>query len=134
MLRSARKSNCDRMLLCRREDGAIAGSVTLSEIVRGSFQNAFLGYWIGAPYKRQGLMSQALPLALDRAFLTHELHRIEANIRPENKPSIALVRRVGFRYEGSAERYLKIDGAWRDHEHWVMLAEDWRGRKRRRKA
>ncbi len=122
------------MLVCRREDGAIAGGVSLNEIVLGAFQSAFLGYWIGAPYKRQGYMSQALPLVLQRAFMTHGLHRLEANIRPENAPSIALVRRAGFRYEGLAERYLKIDGAWRDHEHWVVLAEEWRARKRRRKA
>ena len=59
-------------------------------------------------------------------------HRLEANIQPDNAASIALVKRAGFVSEGLAERYLKIGGRWRDHEHWVIRSEQWRERRRRR--
>jgi ribosomal-protein-alanine N-acetyltransferase len=63
---------------------------------------------------------------LDRAFEELGLHRLEANIQPLNATSIALVKRAGFVHEGTSRRYLQVDGDWRDHEHWTMLADDWR--------
>jgi [ribosomal protein S5]-alanine N-acetyltransferase len=111
---------------CRKEDGAIVGFLNLSEIVRGAFKNAFLGYGAVAAYAGQGYMTDAMQLLLREAFTTVGLHRIEANIQPENKPSIALVKRAGFELEGYSPRYLKIGGRWRDHERWAMRAETWR--------
>jgi [ribosomal protein S5]-alanine N-acetyltransferase len=70
-------------------------------------------------------MTEALPLALRHAFQTLELHRVEANIMPTNRSSLALVTRANFRREGYSPRYLKIAGRWRDHERWALLAEDW---------
>jgi ribosomal-protein-alanine N-acetyltransferase len=102
------------------------GSITLSEIVRGRFESAYIGYQIGAPFARQGYMTEALALALQIAFGRLRLHRVEANIQPRNVASIALVRRAGFRREGLSRRYLKIGGRWRDHERWALLAEEWR--------
>lgn len=67
----------------------------MNEIVRGPAQSAYLGYWVGAPYTRRGYMTEALPLALSHAFLALGLHRVEANIMPTNRPSLALVRRPG---------------------------------------
>jgi len=134
-LRLARRANAQRLLVCRAEDGALVGNYNLNEIVRGPFQSAYLGYWVGAAFRRQGYMRAGLPLLLEHAFGALTLHRVEANIRPENAPSLALVKGAGFRFEGLARRYLKIAGRWCDHEHWVMLAEDWRaarGRARRR--
>jgi ribosomal-protein-alanine N-acetyltransferase len=64
------------------------------------------------------------------AFRHLRLHRVEANIQPDNRASRALVRRAGFRREGRSRRYLKIGGRWRDHERWALLAQEWRGRKR----
>ena len=128
------RANADRVVVCRAEDGAIVGSFHLSEIVRGPFQNAFLGYWAGAPFRGQGYMGAGLPLLLRRAFGPLALHRVEANIQPQNAPSIALVRGAGFRNEGLARRYLKIAGRWRDHEHWVLLAEDWRAAGKRSRS
>jgi [ribosomal protein S5]-alanine N-acetyltransferase len=93
--------------------------------VRGPSQSAFLGYWIGAPYARQGYMTEALQLALRHAFGVLKLHRVEANIMPANRASIALVKRAGFRREGYSPRYLKIAGHWADHERWALAAEDW---------
>ena len=83
------------------------------------------GYYIAAVYARQGYASEALALALDYAFGPLKLHRIEANIQPSNIASCKLVRRLGFRQEGFSPRYLFIAGAWRDHERWAMLSEEW---------
>jgi [ribosomal protein S5]-alanine N-acetyltransferase len=109
------------------------GSVNLSEIVRGRFENAYLGYQVGAPFARQGYMTEALALALRIAFGPLRLHRVEANIQPRNVASIALVRRAGFRREGLSRRYLKIGGRWRDHERWALLVEEWRANRRSRR-
>jgi [ribosomal protein S5]-alanine N-acetyltransferase len=112
-------------LLARRlADDAIVGLFEFSEVVRGSFQNAYLGYWAGAPYAGQGYMSEGMQLALRFAFNELRLHRVEANIQPANKRSLALARRAGFRREGFSPRYLKIGGRWRDHERWAILADD----------
>ncbi len=100
------------------------GQASLSEIIRGPLQQAFLGYWIGRPFVRQGYMGEALPLVLRVAFGELKLHRVEANIQPGNAASIALARRVGFRMEGYSPRYLQIRGAWADHERWAMLSEE----------
>lgn len=116
----------DANLVCLRGGGAIVGVINLSEIIRGAFQSGFLSYAAVAGHEGKGLMSEGLQLALARAFDELELHRLEANIQPGNDPSRALVRRAGFVCEGTSPRYLKLGGEWRDHEHWVILAEDWR--------
>lgn len=117
-----------KMLVCRADDGRIMGSFSLNNIVRGVFQSAAIGYWIGGAFARRGYMTEALQLALRQAFLKEKLHRVEANIMPHNKASIALVRRAGFEKEGYSRRYLKIAGRWQDHERWALLKEDWRPR------
>ena len=114
-----------RFFLCRRADGLVMGAVALNAIARGVLQSACLGYWIGEPYQRRGYMSAGVELALRHAFRKLRLHRLEANIQPENRRSIALVRRLGFRKEGLSPRYLKIAGRWKDHERWAILAEEW---------
>jgi [ribosomal protein S5]-alanine N-acetyltransferase len=112
-------------LLARRlEDDAIVGLFEFSEVVRGAFQNAYLGYWVGAPYAHQGYMREGMQLALRFAFGDLRLHRVEANIQPTNKPSLALARASGFRREGFSPRYLKIGGRWRDHERWAILSDE----------
>jgi ribosomal-protein-alanine N-acetyltransferase len=117
----------DVNLVCSVQKGSLVGVLNLSEIIRGALQSAFLSYAAVTGYERQGLMSEALQLLLERAFSELELHRLEANIQPGNAPSQALVRRAGFVCEGSSRRYLKLGGEWRDHEHWVLLAEEWPG-------
>ena len=114
-----------RLFVFRRSDDALLGTMNLNEIVRGAFQNAYLGYWIGDPHLRQGYGAEALALALEVAFETMGLHRVEANIQPDNEASRALVRAAGFRLEGLSPRYLKIGGAWRDHERWACTLEDY---------
>ncbi|MDJ0523700.1 MAG: GNAT family protein [Planctomycetota bacterium] len=117
-----------KLFVHRCADGALLGCMNLNEIVRGAFQNAFLGYWIGAPYVKQGYMREALEAVLRYAFEGEALHRVEANIQPENAPSRALVRSAGFRREGFSPRYLKIGGVWHDHERWALTVEDWQER------
>ena len=127
-LAQRRQPDCPGFLICRAADGIIVGAINISEIVRGVFWSGYLGYQIGAPYAGQRYMTAALQLALGFAFRRLRLHRVEANIQPGNRASLALVRRAGFRREGVSRRYLKIGGRWRDHERWALLAEEWRPR------
>jgi [ribosomal protein S5]-alanine N-acetyltransferase len=109
-------------LVCH--DGAIAGVVNLTNIVRGVFKSGYLGYYAFAGHERQGVMRQGLALVVRHAFKVLKLHRLEANIQPANTPSIALVKACGFRLEGHSPSYLKIGGRWRDHERWAIVATD----------
>jgi ribosomal-protein-alanine N-acetyltransferase len=130
-LRRTRDESFVSLLACRRDDGAIVGYFNISQIIRGPLQSAFLGYGAVAAHAGRGYMTEGLELVLERAFTELGLHRIEANIQPDNEASIALVRRCGFVKEGFSERYLKIGGRWRDHERWAIRSEQWRARRRR---
>lgn len=110
---------------CHLTDGQVMGCMNVNNVVRGVGQYASLGYWIGAPYARQGFMTEALQLALLYAFEGLGLHRVEANVRPANAASVALVRRAGFRLEGYSPQYLKIAGDWADHERYALLVAEW---------
>jgi [ribosomal protein S5]-alanine N-acetyltransferase len=107
-----------------QKDNSIVGIVNLNEIVRGAFDNAYLGYYAMAGKTGRGLMTEALFAVLSIAFNGIGLHRVEANIQPENYPSIALAQRIGFRLEGFSPRYLFLEGAWRDHQRWAITAEE----------
>lgn len=112
-------------LICS-ETGDIAGVFNLSEIVRGCFQNAYLGFYAMTAYAGKGYMSAGLKMVLKDAFTTLALHRIEANVQPGNINSLRLIEKNGFRKEGFSPRYLNINGEWRDHERWAITAEDWK--------
>ncbi len=127
-LADARREDFEGLLVCRSEDDAILGFFNLSHITRGLLQSAYLGYAVAKSYAGQGYMRQGLELVLRHAFMTLRLHRVEANIQPGNKASIALARGAGFRREGFSPRYLKIGGRWRDHERWALLADEWKAR------
>ncbi len=126
--RNNREEN-ECFLICRNSNNRIAGIINLSQIFRGPFQNAYLGYGLGVKFTGQGLMTEAVSLVLRFAFKELKLHRIEANVQPENLPSIAVLKRCGFTKEGFSRKYLKIGGRWRDHERWAIISEDWRKRK-----
>ncbi len=128
-LARCRRDDYEGLLICRTADLAIVGACNLSQIVRGAFQSAYLGYQVFVPFEAQGYMSAAMPLVLRHVFQALKLHRVEANIQPENHASLALARGVGFRREGLSPRYLKIAGRWRDHERWAMTREEWRPRR-----
>ena len=125
-----RGEDFEALLVCRREDATLLGAINLSQIFRGGFQNAYLGFWIGAPYARCGYMREGLGLALDHALGPLGLHRVEANIQPTNTASKRLIESLGFRLEGYSPRYLKVGGRWRDHERWALLRENWSARRR----
>lgn len=120
------QSDFKGFFICRKQDDAIVGAINLSQIFMAGFKSAYMGYRVGAPFAGQGYMTLGMDLVLRYAFNKMKLHRLEANVQPENKPSIALVKRSGFTKEGFSRRYLKISGKWRDHERWAILAEDWR--------
>jgi [ribosomal protein S5]-alanine N-acetyltransferase len=130
-LRRTTQADGAPFLICRADDGAVMGSIGLSQIFHGGFRSAYVGYQIGAEFSRQGYMTEALQLLLRHAFVNLKLHRLEANIQPQNVASIALVKRAGFVKEGYSRRYLKICGRWRDHERWAILVEDWRKQRKR---
>ncbi|VEP11621.1 GCN5-related N-acetyltransferase [Hyella patelloides LEGE 07179] len=117
--------NFQGLLICHFSNNEIIGVANLSQIFYGAFQNAYLSYYIDVNFAGQGLMSEGIRLAINYAFYTLGLHRVEANIQPENKKSINLVKRLGFTKEGFSRRYLKINEEWRDHERWALTVEDW---------
>jgi ribosomal-protein-alanine N-acetyltransferase len=114
----------DGFLICAADSKHIMGVINLNCIVRGFLQSAYLGYYIGGQYARQGYMSEGLSLVVNYAFTEMALHRVEANIQPTNLASIALVRKLGFRKEGFSPRYLQVAGKWQDHERWALLCDD----------
>lgn len=125
-LARVRRDDHAGFFVCRREDDAIVGVINLNAIVRGLFHSAYLGYYALAPHAGKGYMTEGLRLVMRQAFTKMKLHRLEANVQPDNVASIALVKRCGFRLEGYSPRYLKIAGRWRDHERWAITVEDWR--------
>jgi ribosomal-protein-alanine N-acetyltransferase len=113
------------LLACLTEDEReIVGVFTISQIVRGAFQSAYLGYYANARHAGRGLMREAMEQLLDHSFGALALHRLEANIQPGNQPSIALARGAGFRLEGFSPRYLLIGGQWRDHERYAITVDE----------
>lgn len=122
-LQRIRRSDHEGFAICRSEDERIVGVINLNHIVRGTFQNASLGYYVGEPYQGQGYMQQGLEQLLRLAFSSLGLHRLEANIQPDNLRSKALVDQCGFEYEGLSRDFLFIDGRWRDHERWSAVAD-----------
>lgn len=99
----------------------IIGSVTLSSIIKGPFQSCYIGYKLDVSEVNKGYMTEAVQQVIDIAFNNLGLHRIEANIMPRNNSSIKVVQKLGFEYEGLSKEYLKINGVWEDHAHYVIL-------------
>lgn len=110
-------------VVCLRDSGAIVGGVNINTIVRGALQSGALGYAGYAPSAGRGYVAEGVALAARYAFDDLSLHRLEANVQPDNERSLRLVRRLGFRYEGFSPSFLHINGAWRDHERWALTAE-----------
>jgi ribosomal-protein-alanine N-acetyltransferase len=109
-------------LVRRRDSGALAGYIDITNVVRGLFQSGYVSYYAFHGQERQGLMTEGLGLVCKLAFRQLKLHRLEANIQPGNTASMALAAACGFRKEGYSPRYLKIRGRWRDHERWALLS------------
>lgn len=116
------------LFLIRRADDVLLGAITLDHIKRGPAQSGITGYWIGAPFARQGYMREAIQAVVHHAFTTLDLSRIEAGCLPENAASRSLLEKCGYKYEGVAQSYLQINGRWRNHVLYANLRHDRRGK------
>jgi ribosomal-protein-alanine N-acetyltransferase len=105
-------------------DGEFAGQLNVSGITYGSLSSATIGYWVSERFAGLGPTPTAVALASDYAFFQVGLHRMEICIRPENGPSLRVVEKLGFRYEGLRRRYIHINGDWRDHFCFALVAEE----------
>jgi len=110
-------------------EGRFAGEITLSSIQRGPFQNGSVGYWIDQDLAGLGLIPEAVVVALQYAFESLGLHRIEVAIIPRNQSSRRVVEKLGLRVEGVALGYLEINGEWEDHIRYAITAEEWADRR-----
>jgi ribosomal-protein-alanine N-acetyltransferase len=108
-----------------KADGALVGRVALANIVRKSWQNATLGYWIDGERNGRGLATEGSKLALGFAFGDAGLHRVQAGVMPRNARSIRVIEKLGMRFEGVAQRYLLINGVWEDHRMYAMTLDEW---------
>lgn len=100
------------------------GHISLGSIARRAFGSAYVGYWIDSAVAGRGIMPTALALIVDHAFGPAGLHRIEVNVRPENRASRRVVEKLRFREEAYHQRYMYIDGDWRDHIGYTLTVED----------
>ncbi len=105
-------------------EGRIVGQVHVFGIIRAAQLSGAAGYWVSSTVTRRGIASRALALAVDHALGAAGLHRIEVNIRLDNTASLGVAERLGLRDEGVRQRYLHIDGAWRDHRSFAVTSED----------
>lgn len=113
-----------KFLLFKKDDpGKIIGTTVLANIVRGPFLSCYLGYRVDEQENGKGYATEAIKTVVEYAFTELGLHRIEANIIPSNKASLRVMEKLGFTYEGTSRKYLKINGVWEDHKHFVMLNE-----------
>lgn len=110
--------------LFRIGDNKLLGGATLSNVRRGVSQSISIGYWTGAPYSRQGYMTAAVRSLIPFVFDTLGFHRLEAACLPGNAPSRRLLESCGFKYEGLARKYLKINGLWQDHLLYAVIEDD----------
>ena len=113
------------LVFSRSTPETFLGKVALSGVHRSSFQSCFLGYWVDEASCNQGIATESVAAMLAFAFGPLGLHRVQAAIMPRNAPSLTVVRKLGFRLEGHAKRYLKIAGEWEDHEIFAMTSEDY---------
>ncbi|MCM3628564.1 GNAT family N-acetyltransferase [Paenibacillus glycanilyticus] len=102
----------------------LIGRIALTGVSKGAFQNAYLGYFIDEAHNGQGYATAAVSLIVRKAFDELNLHRIQAGVMPRNERSVRVLQKAGFRQEGLAQRYLKINGIWEDHLLFAITSED----------
>jgi ribosomal-protein-alanine N-acetyltransferase len=105
----------------------LVGHLSLSNIVRSAWQNATVGYFVGREYNGRGHCTNGLALALEFAYESARLHRVQAATMVSNVASARVLEKNGFAFEGMARRYLRINGNWEDHNVYSLTVEDWRG-------
>ncbi|HEU4381352.1 MAG TPA: GNAT family protein [Hyphomicrobiaceae bacterium] len=122
--REMREDQGYAFLIFREADAALIGGLTISNVRRGVAQSASVGYWLGLPHVRRGYMTDAVRCIVPFAFGTLGLHRLEAACLPHNAASTRVLEKSGFRREGTARRYLKINDVWQDHDLYALLHDD----------
>jgi ribosomal-protein-alanine N-acetyltransferase len=105
----------------------LVGQVNVSNVVRGALRSANIGYWIDAAVAGRGITPTAVAMVIDHCFAHAGLHRLEIDIRPENAASLRVVAKLGLRQEGYYQRFLDIDGGWRDHLAFAVTADETAG-------
>lgn len=108
--------------------GRLVGQMNVSNVVHGALRSCTVGYWVDSAVAGRGIAPTALALVIDHCLTAVGLHRVEIDIRPENKASLRVVEKLGIRREAYYERFLNIDGAWRDHVAFAITAEERGGR------
>jgi ribosomal-protein-alanine N-acetyltransferase len=98
--------------------------MNVSNVSRGALRSCSIGYWVDGALAGRGLAPTALARLIDHCFSDVGMHRVQIDIRPENAPSLRVVEKLGLRREGYFERYLDIDGAWRDHVSFAVTVEE----------
>ena len=125
-LRDLREDMGYALFIFAASSGSLIGGLTLCNVRRGVTQSCTLGYWVGADYAKQGYMTAAVRAVVPFVFDSLELHRLEAACLPTNAASIKLLEKTGFKREGMARRYLRINGVWQDHLLYALLDSDMR--------
>ena len=105
-------------------DGKIAGQLNVANILYGSVSSSVIGYWLSEAVAGKGVAPTAVALVTDYLFNIVGLHRVEIDIRPENQASLRVVQKLGFRYEGTKQRYIHINGNWCDHYSFALTHEE----------
>lgn len=108
----------------QRASHQLIGTITLSGVVRDVLQSAWLGYGLDQKHNGKGYTTEAIALMLDEAFHVLDLHRIEAGVQPHNIGSIRVLEKAGFQKEGLSRQNVKINGEWKDHYLFAILATD----------
>ena len=122
--REMREDQGYAFLIFREAGATLLGGLTISNVRRGVAQSASVGYWMGLPHVRRGHMTDAWRAVVPFAFGTLGLHRLEAACLPHNASSARVLEKSGFRREGTARRYLKINDVWQDHDLYALLNDD----------
>ncbi len=106
-------------------DGVLVGEINLSAVQRGPFQSTYVGYWVAEQQAGRGYVPEALVVLARFAFEELHLHRMQIAIIPRNAASRRVVEKLGIREEGTAHRYLEINGVWEDHVRYAITVEEW---------
>ncbi len=113
-----------KLYLFKKSGGPIIGILNFSQIVQGPFKSCYVGYSLLESKQKNGYMTEALKKGIEIMFDDYDLHRIEGNVMPKNIASIQILKKLKFNYEGTAKKYLKINGIWEDHDHYVILNDE----------
>ena len=122
--RDAREEEGFAFFIFRGDDDALLGGLNVSSVTRGIRMSCSIGYWIGQRYARNGYMTRAVRIILSFAFDELRLHRVEVGCVPSNVASASVLRKLGFKEEGYARKYLNINGQWHDHLLFALLDSD----------